>query len=80
MKDLISRYPASRLFRTIQGEDSTIDANKLIDIFVGEFPGASPAAAISIRKWVDAGGGDEFPDTQIDGLILHYLRSSRYLA
>lgn len=78
MEDLIAGMPASKLFRMLQNEDSTIDVSELIDMFMRAFPDASPAAAISIRRWANAKDEHDFPDEQIDGLIIHYLRSSGY--
>ena len=78
MEDLIAGVAASKLFRDLQNEDESIDANRLIHMFMSAYPDASPAAAISIRRWVNANSEHEFPDEQIDGLILHYLKSSGY--
>lgn len=34
---------------------------------------------MSIRKWQGASNESEFPDEQIDGLIVHYLKEVGYI-
>lgn len=78
MEKLNAGVPASKLFRMLQQEDPTITARKLGDVLMSEFPEISPAAAMSIQKWMNANGSQDFPDEQIDGLILHFLKSAGY--
>jgi predicted DNA-binding protein (MmcQ/YjbR family) len=80
MESLLSGVPASQLFRALQKEDASIDARELGGILMEEFPGISPAASMSIRKWLSAGKGGDFPDEQIDGLISFYLKAAGYIA
>jgi hypothetical protein len=79
MQGLICGTPASKLFRMLQQADSSINARKLGYILTTEFPRISPAASISIRKWQATSGESNFPDEQIDGLILHYLQDAGYI-
>jgi len=79
MEDLLSGVPASNLFRTLQQKKPLIDARELGQILMIEFPRISPAASLSIRKWFRHSEDYDFPDEQIDGLILHYLNEAKYV-
>ena len=80
MENLIRGVPASKLFRALLKDNTSIDARELGYILMKEFPDISPAASMSIRKWLNAASADEFPDEQIDGLILHYLNQAGYVS
>jgi predicted DNA-binding protein (MmcQ/YjbR family) len=79
MQGLICGVPPSKLFRMLQDMDSSIDARNLGYILMTEYPRISPAASMSIRKWQGIAGESDFPDEQIDGLILHYLKDAGYI-
>lgn len=78
METLISGFSASQLFRSIHQENPLIDARKLAEIMMYEFPEISPAAAISIYKWFNVKNANDFPDAQIDALIFHFLKEAGY--
>lgn len=80
MENLTRGVAASKLFRTLMQDDPAIDARELGYMLTKEFPDISPAASMSIRKWLSAANVDEFPDEQIDGLILHYLNEAGYVS
>lgn len=79
MEILLSGASASKLFRTLQRENPSIDARGLGGILMEEFEKISPAASMSIRKWAARGKEEDFPDEQLDGLIAFYLKSSGYV-
>lgn len=79
MDGLLKGKPAPKIFKQILQEDSSIGARELGFILMKEFPEISPAASMSIRKWLNAARGKGFPDEQIDGLIWHYLKEGGYV-
>jgi hypothetical protein len=79
MKKLVSGVSASELFLALVQEDPSMDARKIGDILMNEFPGISPAAVIAIQRWLNSKRGYEFTDQQLDELILHYLKSAGYV-
>ncbi|MDM5182051.1 hypothetical protein PO883_33290 [Massilia sp. DJPM01] len=79
MEKLLLGSPASKIFRALQHENASIGARELGYILMAEFPNISPAASMSIRKWLNPAMEEEFPDEQIDALILHYLKEAGYV-
>lgn len=79
MEDLILGVPASELFKSIIQKDPLMDGRKLGDILTYEYPNVSPAASISIRRWLNKGGGYECGDEDISALILFYLKDAGYV-
>ncbi|HEX8029252.1 MAG TPA: hypothetical protein VF491_12350 [Vicinamibacterales bacterium] len=79
LESLLNGMPASKVFRGFLELDATIDAGKLIDFLLEEFPDISPAAVISIRKWCGPEEKLNFPDAQLDALIHHHLDAGGYL-
>lgn len=80
MEQLVLGVPASRVFRALQEENATIDARELGYILTTAYPKISPAASISIRKWLNTASSSEFPDEQIDEVIKRYLILAGYVA
>lgn len=80
MENLVSGVPASVLFRSLMQADPSIDARKLGNALTVEYPDISPAASMAVRKWLNQERGYDFPDEEIDALILHYLKESGYIA
>lgn len=80
MENLVSGVPASVVFRSLMQADSSMDGRKLGNVLTLEYPDISPAASMAIRKWLNPERGYDFPDEEIDALILHYLKESGYSA
>lgn len=78
MENLVSGAAASTLFRSLLQADPSMDGRKLGNILTTEYPDINPAASMAIRKWLNQERGYEFPDEEIDALILHYLKESGY--
>lgn len=70
---------ASKLFREIMREDPSVGWSQLASLLLTEYPEISPAAAISIRRWLNAIDARDFPDEQIDNLIAYFLKDSGYV-
>ena len=77
MERLVSGVAASRLFKDLQKQDSSISAKKLGNILMAEFPEISPAACIAINRWLGI-GSVEVPDQDLDALISYYLKEAGY--
>lgn len=80
MEELISGKPASAIFRELQQNDKSIDAEKLGDILMDEFPEVSPVTQRCINSWFRTENRDDYPDEQLDGMILHYLKLAGYMS
>ncbi len=77
MESLLTGTPASRLFRTLLHEDTSMDAWKLDQILIRELPNISPAASIAIRRWGSL-GSIVISDEDLDALISHFLVEAGY--
>jgi hypothetical protein len=80
MENLVSGGGASVLFRSLMQADSLMDDRRLGNVLTLEYPNISPAASMAIRKWLNQKRGYDFPDEEIDALILHYLKEAGYIA
>ena len=77
MERLVSGTTASRLFKALQSQDTSIGPRQLGEILMTEFPEISPAACIAINRWSRI-GSVEVSDEDLDALISYYLKEAGY--
>ena len=77
LDQLLLGVPASTVFRDLQAQHGFRNAEELYEILMRKFPEISPAAYISILRWLGAGSA-LVSDAQLDALILHFLQQAGY--
>ena len=77
MERLVSEISASQLFKNLQQQDASINAQRLGEILLTEFPEISPASCIAINRWAGF-GSVQCTDEDLDALISYYLKEAGY--
>ncbi len=80
MEDLANGVRASVVFKSLMQIDSSMDARKLGNVLTLEYPDISPAASMTVRRWLSPGKEYEVCDEDVDALIAHYLKEAGYVS
>ncbi len=60
--------------------DASVRAAELCELVATEYPELSPAALVSIRKWLYVPNLYEVDDQWLDGVVGHYMAVAGYRA
>ena len=58
--------------------DASVNAVGLCEWMAAEYPDLSPAASVSIRKWLYVPNVYDVDDDWLDGVISHYMAEAGY--